>query len=440
MNPRDYMNQINACAAGIDRLACAIAKTAQRGMPSDAKALDALSEASDRLKQLRAGLIAALAAKADDARTLENMTLDELEMRVEECELSDRMCDEIGRRICDALEMLGKLGAPDCGAAAPEKLAESTRAALQARDFRKLRSLEAEAAPYTDMCTLLRGGVEAVRVDAGLLKRMERWYPQIVWYIRTRNRIEQGTGCMDDSGLEAEAARLKQLKFTSRRNVSKADDGYGCLAAAVGTAAAKQPRVEWYRPLADKLRAMRDNAGEPVRPDRLKAEFPELDALQTLAAALENDAPRQRLTPLIERAIEQAGEYAAVLDDAGKWLEAPRPPRPECGGINQHIWDTLLMPEDGLISGALGAIYGRRRNEYERVHKLCGQVMLSGQPSGVRLEGLRELIEGAQKEFRTAAGLKPEPIKAEAIIEWLSKLKPALMVLGRWRALVKSTG
>ena len=69
--------------------------------------------------------------------------------------------------------------------------------------------------PYLDMCVLLSGDIDAVRRDGELLRRLEKWYPQVVWYVRARMRLQQGAVGFDEISDNA-VAELRQSRLDPR--------------------------------------------------------------------------------------------------------------------------------------------------------------------------------------------------------------------------------
>ena len=157
-------------------------------------------------------LLERLRAEWADSATL---TLEQLEERVDEWELRERMGAGIVGRIGDAAERLERLHAPGCGIAPVRELARQAADALEACDMERLNGLEAQAMPYLDMCVLLSGDIDAVRRDGELLRRLEKWYPQVVWYVRARMRLQRGAVGFDEISDNA-VAELRQSRLDPR--------------------------------------------------------------------------------------------------------------------------------------------------------------------------------------------------------------------------------
>ena len=215
IKPREYMEGLRRCAARMERAAGEIGRAAQQGLVPDAAALDELESARNELGRLRAelnALLERLRAEWADSATL---TLEQLEERVDEWELRERMGAGIVGRIGDAAERLERLHAPGCGIAPVRELARQAADALEACDMERLNGLEAQAMPYLDMCVLLSGDIDAVRRDGELLRRLEKWYPQVVWYVRARMRLQQGAVGFDEISDNA-VAELRQSRLDPR--------------------------------------------------------------------------------------------------------------------------------------------------------------------------------------------------------------------------------
>ena len=215
IKPREYMEGLRRCAARMERAAGEIGRAAQQGLVPDAAVLDELESARNELGRLRGelnALLERLRAEWADSATL---TLEQLEERVDEWELRERMGAGIVGRIGDAAERLERLHAPGCGIAPVRELARQAADALEACDMERLNGLEAQAMPYLDMCVLLSGDMDAVRRDGELLRRLEKWYPQVVWYVRARMRLQQGTVGFDEISDNA-VAELRQSRLDPR--------------------------------------------------------------------------------------------------------------------------------------------------------------------------------------------------------------------------------
>ena len=215
IKPREYMEGLRRCAARMERAAGEIGRAAQQGLVPDAAVLDELESARNELGRLRAelnALLERLRAEWADSATL---TLEQLEERVDEWELRERMGAGIVGRIGDAAERLERLHAPGCGIVPVRELARQAADALEACDMERLNGLEAQAMPYLDMCVLLSGDIDAVRRDGELLRRLEKWYPQVVWYVRARMRLQQGTVGFDEISDNA-VAELRQSRLDPR--------------------------------------------------------------------------------------------------------------------------------------------------------------------------------------------------------------------------------
>lgn len=215
IKPREYMEGLRRCAARMERAAGEIGRAAQQGLVPDAAALDELESARNELGRLRGelnALLERLRAEWADSATL---TLEQLEERVDEWELRERMGAGIVGRIGDAAERLERLHAPGCGIAPVRELARQAADALEACDMERLNGLEAQAMPYLDMCVLLSGDIDAVRRDGELLRRLEKWYPQVVWYVRARMRLQQGAVGFDEISDNA-VAELRQSRLDPR--------------------------------------------------------------------------------------------------------------------------------------------------------------------------------------------------------------------------------
>ncbi len=215
IKPREYMEGLRRCAARMERAAGDIGRAAQQGLVPDAAALDELESARNELGRLRAelnALLERLRAEWADSATL---TLEQLEERVDEWELRERIGAGIVGRIGDAAERLERLHAPGCGIAPVRELARQAADALEACDMERLNGLEAQAMPYLDMCVLLSGDIDAVRRDGELLRRLEKWYPQVVWYVRARMRLQQGAVGFDEISDNA-VAELRQSRLDPR--------------------------------------------------------------------------------------------------------------------------------------------------------------------------------------------------------------------------------
>ena len=215
IKPREYMEGLRRCAARMERAAGEIGRAAQQGLVPDAAVLDELESARNELGRLRGelnALLERLRAEWADSATL---TLEQLEERVDEWELRERMGAGIVGRIGDAAERLERLHAPGCGIAPVRELARQAADALEACDMERLNGLEAQAMPYLDMCVLLSGDIDAVRRDGELLRRLEKWYPQVVWYVRARMRLQQGAVGFDEISDNA-VAELRQSRLDPR--------------------------------------------------------------------------------------------------------------------------------------------------------------------------------------------------------------------------------
>lgn len=215
IKPREYMEGLRRCAARMERAAGEIGRAAQQGLVPDAAALDELESARNELGRLRGelnALLERLRAEWADSATL---TLEQLEERVDEWELRERIGAGIVGRIGDAAERLERLHAPGCGIVPVRELARQAADALEACDMERLNGLEAQAMPYLDMCVLLSGDIDAVRRDGELLRRLEKWYPQVVWYVRARMRLQQGTVGFDEISDNA-VAELRQSRLDPR--------------------------------------------------------------------------------------------------------------------------------------------------------------------------------------------------------------------------------
>ena len=215
IKPREYMEGLRRCAARMERAAGEIGRAAQQGLVPDAAALDELESARNELGRLRGelnALLERLRAEWADSATL---TLEQLEERVDEWELRERIGAGIVGRIGDAAERLERLHAPGCGIVPVRELARQAADALEACDMERLNGLEAQAMPYLDMCVLLSGDIDAVRRDGELLRRLEKWYPQVVWYVRARMRLQQGAVGFDEISDNA-VAELRQSRLDPR--------------------------------------------------------------------------------------------------------------------------------------------------------------------------------------------------------------------------------
>ena len=215
IKPREYMEGLRRCAARMERAAGEIGRAAQQGLVPDAAVLDELESARNELGRLRGelnALLERLRAEWADSATL---TLEQLEERVDEWELRERMGAGIVGRIGDAAERLERLHAPGCGIVPVRELARQAADALEACDMERLNGLEAQAMPYLDMCVLLSGDIDAVRRDGELLRRLEKWYPQVVWYVRARMRLQQGAVGFDEISDNA-VAELRQSRLDPR--------------------------------------------------------------------------------------------------------------------------------------------------------------------------------------------------------------------------------
>ncbi len=215
IKPREYMEGLRRCAARMERAAGEIGRAAQQGLVPDAAVLDELESARNELGRLRVelnALLERLRAEWADSATL---TLEQLEERVDEWELRERIGAGIVGRIGDAAERLERLHAPGCGIVPVRELARQAADALEACDMERLNGLEAQAMPYLDMCVLLSGDIDAVRRDGELLRRLEKWYPQVVWYVRARMRLQQGAVGFDEISDNA-VAELRQSRLDPR--------------------------------------------------------------------------------------------------------------------------------------------------------------------------------------------------------------------------------
>lgn len=215
IKPREYMEGLRRCAARMERAAGEIGRAAQQGLVPDAAVLDELESARNELGRLRGelnALLERLRAEWADSATL---TLEQLEERVDEWELRERMGAGIVGRIGDAAERLERLHAPGCGIVPVRELARQAADALEACDMERLNGLEAQAMPYLDMCVLLSGDIDAVRRDGELLRRLEKWYPQVVWYVRARMRLQRGAVGFDEISDNA-VAELRQSRLDPR--------------------------------------------------------------------------------------------------------------------------------------------------------------------------------------------------------------------------------
>lgn len=428
MRPREYIDQLRRCAGELERAAGEIGRAALEGRAPDAAALEGLKRGGAELDRLRGELSALLGGLCAEWADSDGLSLEQLEERVAEWELRERLSAGMAGRIAEAAELLERLHAPGCGAPPARELARSAARAADGVDMEQLHALERQAAPYIDLCTLLRGDVAAARRDGALLRRLECWYPQIAWYVRARMRLEQGLGEFDELSDEAVAVLRKarlgaQAGGARHERRRESHDAESPERPRDDAEDDSRPGQGVSAQLARRLAELRAENAPAARWRALAGEYAELGALAALADAREatGDARCAQVDALARRALADARELEAVIAAARA-----------CGAVGAvaqrgraaRAWAELMAPGRGALAGALAAVAGRRREDYAAARALCERLLIAGQPNGVRLLRLGELATGGA-----------DALSGAELVELLRLSMPALMALGRWWAL-----